>query len=79
MKFRLDENIPVALARVLGGLGHDVDTVPEEVLTERSDEGVWARAQEAEPLLITQDLDFADARRFEPGTHNSSRRSGGPR
>jgi hypothetical protein len=36
MKFKLDENIPVALARVLGGIGHDVDTVPEEELTGRS-------------------------------------------
>ncbi len=33
MKFKLDENIPVDLARVLGGLGHDVDTVPQEALT----------------------------------------------
>ena len=70
MKFKLDENIPVDLARVLSGLGHDVDTVPQEALMGRPDSVVWACAQEAARLLITQDLDFADMRRFAPGTHN---------
>lgn len=55
---------------MLGGLGHDVDTVPEEELTGRPDSDVWACTQEAERLLITQDMDFADLRRFAPGTHN---------
>src|SRR5262245_57216944 len=70
MKFKLDENMPVDLVRVLSGLGHDVDTVPEEALTGRPDSDVWACTQEAERLLITQDLDFGDRRRFAPGTHN---------
>jgi predicted nuclease of predicted toxin-antitoxin system len=70
VKFKLDENLPVDLARVLGELGHDVDTVPQEALTGRPDSVVWACAQEAERILITQDLDFADIRRFAPGTHN---------
>ena len=70
MKFKLDENIPVDLARVLGGLGHDVDTVPQEALTGRPDSVIWACTQEAQRLLITQDLDFSDIRRFAPGTHN---------
>ena len=63
MKFKLDENIPLDLARLLGSLGHDVDTVPQEALTGRPDSVVWSCAQEAERLLITQDLDFADLRR----------------
>ena len=70
MKFKLDENLPIDLARVLGGLGHDVDTVPQEALTGRPDSVVWACAQEAERILITQDMDFSDIRRFAPGTHN---------
>jgi predicted nuclease of predicted toxin-antitoxin system len=70
MKFKLDENIPVDLVRVLGGLGHDVDTVPQEALTGRPDAIVWACAQDAERLLITQDLDFSDLRRYAPGTHD---------
>jgi predicted nuclease of predicted toxin-antitoxin system len=70
MKFKLDENIPTDLVKVLGGIGHDVDTVPQEALTGRPDSVVWACTQEAERLLITQDMDFADTRRFAPGTHN---------
>lgn len=70
MRFKLDENIPVALARMLGGLGRDVDTVSEEHLTGRPDWDVWACSQDAERLLITQDLDFSDIRRFPPGTHS---------
>ena len=52
MKFKLDENMPFDLVRVLSGLGHDVDTVPQEALTGRPDSVVWACAQEAERLLI---------------------------
>jgi predicted nuclease of predicted toxin-antitoxin system len=70
MKFKLDENIPVDLVRVLSGIGHDVDTVPQEALTGRPDSVIWSCSQEAERLLITQDLDFSDRRRFAPGTHN---------
>jgi len=70
MKFKLDENIPVALVRVLSGIGHDVDTVPQEALTGRPDSVIWSCTQEADRLLITQDMDFSDVRRFAPGTHN---------
>jgi predicted nuclease of predicted toxin-antitoxin system len=31
---------------------------------------VWDAAQQAERFLITQDLDFSDVRRFQPGTHH---------
>ncbi|WP_376753452.1 DUF5615 family PIN-like protein [Candidatus Nitrospira allomarina] len=34
---KLDENLPVRLARALEKLGHDTDTIPEEGLTGRSD------------------------------------------
>jgi predicted nuclease of predicted toxin-antitoxin system len=34
-----------------------------------SDDRVWQAAQESNRFLITQDLDFSDARRFSPGTH----------
>jgi predicted nuclease of predicted toxin-antitoxin system len=30
---------------------------------------VWKAAQTAGRFLITQDLDFSDMRRFQPGTH----------
>jgi predicted nuclease of predicted toxin-antitoxin system len=33
------------------------------------DDLIWEAAQREERFLITQDLDFSDARRFAPGTH----------
>jgi len=69
LKIKLDENLPRVLALHLIGLGHDVETVPEEGLAGRQDGMVWAAAQREERFLITQDLDFSDVRRFGPGSH----------
>lgn len=69
MKIKLDENIPLRAQAVLHKLGHDVDTVPQENLAGCIDEQVWQATQAAGRFLITQDLDFADIKRFVPGTH----------
>jgi len=69
MKIKLDENLPVALVAILAALGHDVDTAPQEGLAGRDDLEIWRTTQQAGRFLITQDLDFSDARRFVPGTH----------
>lgn len=69
MQIKLDENLPADLAEILAELGHDVDTAPGEGLTGREDAAIWSAAQIDNRLLITQDLDFSDLRRFEPGTH----------
>lgn len=69
MKVKLDENIPAGLVGLLGGVGHEVDTVPDEGLQGRIDQDIWAAAQGAGAFLITQDMDFSDVRRFRPGTH----------
>ena len=69
MKIKLDENMPVGLAGLLAADGHDVDTVADEGLAGCRDDRVWAAAQVSQRLLITQDLDFSDLRRFAPGTH----------
>jgi predicted nuclease of predicted toxin-antitoxin system len=70
MRLKLDENLPAGLVETLMAFGHDVDTVPQEALTGQSDEKVWDAAQNTQRLLITQDLDFSDIRRFAPGTHS---------
>jgi predicted nuclease of predicted toxin-antitoxin system len=70
VKIKLDENVPVSAASRLVALGHDVDTVVDEGLAGRSDADVWAGAQAEGRFLVTHDLDFSDARRFEPGTHS---------
>ncbi len=69
MLIKLDENLPSRLVAALSAMGHNVDTVPAENLSGRPDEDVWAAAQAAARFLITQDLDFSDMRRYQPGTH----------
>jgi predicted nuclease of predicted toxin-antitoxin system len=70
MRLKLDENVTVQAAPSLRSRGHDVDTVLDEALGGRPDEDVWQAAQQAGRFFVTQDLDFADVRRFAPGTHH---------
>jgi predicted nuclease of predicted toxin-antitoxin system len=69
MKIKLDENLPADIAEVLTVLGHDVHTVPDENLGGKSDDVIFMAAIGEGRLLVTQDLDFSDVRRFKPGTH----------
>ena len=66
---KLDENLPESLVQALTKLGHDTDTVRSEGIAGASDTEVWHTAQAAERFLVTQDLDFSDVTRFEPGSH----------
>jgi predicted nuclease of predicted toxin-antitoxin system len=70
LKIKLDENLPKVLCQHLIRLGHDVETVPDEGLAGHQDAEVWDAAQREDRFLITQDLDFSDARRFGPGIHH---------
>jgi predicted nuclease of predicted toxin-antitoxin system len=69
MRIKLDEDLPYGLVPILQSLGHEVDTVESERLTGRPDDEVWAAAQADKRFLITQDLDFSDARKYQPGMH----------
>jgi predicted nuclease of predicted toxin-antitoxin system len=69
VKLKLDENIPVSLVEALTLLGHDVHTVAGEGLIGRADQEIWTHCQLEDRLLITQDLDFSDSRKFQPGSH----------
>jgi len=69
VKVKLDENIPVSLVEALTLLGHDVHTVIGQGLTGRTDREIWKQCLLEERLLITQDLDFSNSRKFEPGSH----------
>jgi len=50
-------------------MGHDVRTVFGQSLTGRPDREIWSHCQLEDRLLITQDLDFSDSRKFQPGSH----------
>src|SRR5262249_45431650 len=65
-----DENVPAHLAPTLQTFGHDVDSVQSEALTGHRDSDVWTAAQRDGRFLITQDLDFSDARKYVPGSHH---------
>jgi hypothetical protein len=70
MKIKIDENLPPQIAHKLRSLGHDVHTALDEGISGCVDPVMWQAAQRDERFLITQDLDFSDARRFAPGTHH---------
>jgi predicted nuclease of predicted toxin-antitoxin system len=70
VRLKLDENIPVSVRPRLQALGFDVDTAVDEGLGGHPDSDVWAAAQTGARFLLTQDLDFSDARRFVPGLHH---------
>lgn len=69
MRLKLDENLPRSAVPRLTALGLDVDTVLDESLGGQSDDAVWVAAQREQRFLVTQDLDFSDARQFVPGAH----------
>jgi predicted nuclease of predicted toxin-antitoxin system len=70
VKIKLDENLPESLVAALAKLNHDADTVLQEGLAGHDDSDVWAAVQAEGRFLITQDLDFSDVRKFQPGTHH---------
>jgi predicted nuclease of predicted toxin-antitoxin system len=71
MKVKVDENLPLQIALELRSRAHDVHTVGEEGLTGRADSDIWQAAQREGRILLTQDLDFSDTRKFLPGTRRA--------
>jgi predicted nuclease of predicted toxin-antitoxin system len=69
VKFKLDENLPRDLAARLRDEGHDVTDVVAEGLGGDADPSVLQAATDEGRVLLTFDLDFADVRRYPPGTH----------
>jgi predicted nuclease of predicted toxin-antitoxin system len=66
---KLDENMPADLATLLIKGGHDVHGVVDESLTGSADSVIVQAARREERILMTFDTDFADIRRYPPGTH----------
>lgn len=70
MKVKLDENLSHRLLDVLRQSGHDGCSVQDQGLKGADDLTVWAHANEEGRLLITQDLDLSDIRKYPPGAHS---------
>jgi predicted nuclease of predicted toxin-antitoxin system len=69
MKIKLDENISRHLKSLLKQEGHEALTAAEQGLLRKTDIEIGAAVKTEGVLLFTLDLEFADLRKFPPGTH----------
>ena len=69
MKLKLDENLSRHLKPVLTEFGHDVLTAADENLLSHPDTEIARAAKEEQRILLTLDIEFADLRKYPPGSH----------
>jgi predicted nuclease of predicted toxin-antitoxin system len=69
MKLKLDENLSRHLKPVLTAQGHDVLTAADENLLSRPDTEIARAAAAEQRMLLTLDVEFADLRKYPPGSH----------
>ena len=68
-RIKLDENLGQSHVALLRGAGYEVDRVTDEGLSGTADADLWPVVCREGRFFITLDLDFADVRRFPPGSH----------
>ena len=66
MRFKVDENLPIEIAKLLRDAGHDALTVQEQRLGGGSDPDIAAVCKEENRALVTLDVDFGDIRSYPP-------------
>jgi predicted nuclease of predicted toxin-antitoxin system len=66
---KLDENLSQSHADFLKAAGYAADRVTDEGLSGAEDAVVWQQVVAEGRFFVTLDLDFADVRRFPPGSH----------
>ena len=62
MRFLVDAQLPVALARWLASKGFDADHVSDLGLEAASDTDIWNFAAERSAIIVSKDEDFAQRR-----------------
>jgi predicted nuclease of predicted toxin-antitoxin system len=72
VKIKLDENLPTGFVDVLGAMGHDVDTVPDEGMAGQDDCFVWRAAQDAGRFLVTRTWTFRTPGPLHPARTTAS-------
>ena len=70
MLLKLDENLGRSHVELLRSAGYQADRVHDQGLSGASDATVWDRVCAEGRFFITLDLDFADIRRYQPGSHH---------
>ncbi|HWD57657.1 MAG TPA: DUF5615 family PIN-like protein [Stellaceae bacterium] len=68
-RLKVDENLPDEIADLLLRNGYDAVTVADQGWRGMADSGLWQGIQAEDRWLITADKEFADLRRYPPGTH----------
>lgn len=69
MKIKLDENISRHLKPLLKQEGHEAVTARDEGLSGKTDVEIGGVAKTEGMMLFTLDIEFADLRKFPPGSH----------
>ncbi|OHB80327.1 MAG: hypothetical protein A2V98_24270 [Planctomycetes bacterium RBG_16_64_12] len=69
MKFKIDENLPVAAAVVLSDAGHESKTVHDQRLVGGPDRRLAEVCRDERRALVTLDLDFSDIRAYPPADY----------
>ena len=69
MRLKLDENLSCHLKPALENFGHDVKTAADEDLLSHPDTEIAAAARTENRILFTLDIEFADLRKYAPGSH----------
>ena len=67
MRFLVDAQLPVALARWLSSRGHQAQHVFDLNLAEATDAHLWQLAEASQAVLVSKDEDFVDLGRLKPG------------
>jgi predicted nuclease of predicted toxin-antitoxin system len=70
MRFKLDENLPVEVARGLRQAGHEAETAEEEGLAGASDARLAELVRQESRALMTLDVDFANLRHYPPSDYS---------
>ena len=66
MQFKIDENLPLEVAKLLLQAGYDTLTIWDQELVGSDDQTIATACQRERRCLITLDKDFADIRTYPP-------------
>ncbi len=69
MRIKLDENLSRKLKPLLRESGHNVSTVKDEALLSSPDPVIASACRSEDRMLFTLDVEFADLRKYPPGSH----------
>lgn len=70
MNFKIDENLPAEVAKLLISAGHDAETVFDEGLVGADDRNIIEVCTSENRALVTLDLDFSNVRAYPPSDHS---------